>query len=152
MGTSRNRKENEHSLAWASGIRPCARCGFVERVGEGCVRTRLSWIVLGPVAARAPQSKIFEKKNSWFSFPLFFRILDFYCYDFLELGERNCRASRVHPPFRLSELHGTSGWCEHALPTTRGLVPPILCRWSWKHNGACLCYPTVDPPDGLTAC
>src|SRR6266571_3904598 len=53
------------------GIQPCVRCGFVERVEEVCVRTRLSWIVLGPVAARAPQSKIFEKRILGYSFTLF---------------------------------------------------------------------------------
>ena len=73
-------------------IRPCVRWGFVERVEEVCVRTRLSWIVLGPVAARTLQLKIFEKEFLVFLSRSFFRVLDFYCYDFLELGERNCRA------------------------------------------------------------
>ena len=73
-------------------IRPCARCGFVERVEEVCVRARLFWIVLGPVAARALQSMIVEKEFLVFLSRSFFRALGFYCYDFLELGERNCRA------------------------------------------------------------
>jgi len=53
-------------------IRPCVRRGFVERVEEVCVRTRLSWIVLGPVAARTMQLKILKKKILGFSFTLFF--------------------------------------------------------------------------------
>jgi len=90
-------------------IRPCVRRGFVERVEEVCVRTRLSWIVLGPVAARTMQLKILKKRFLVFLSRSFFRILDFYWYDFLELAEQTVMPEGLIPLFRLAELHDPEG-------------------------------------------